>query len=269
MKQEITVVIVDDNTQFTDLMAEYFNQQEDIKVIGVSKDGLDAIEKIKNLNPDIVILDIVMPKLDGIGVLERIANVDLIPKPQFIVLSAIGHDTFVQRAISLGAEYYIVKPFALEVLLKRVRQIHKEKNLNFFSASKYVSNSSIYKKETRNEKSLEIEVTNLMHEVGIPPHMKGYQYLRQAIILCVKDMTLLNSITKQLYPQIAEKVGTSAAKVERSIRNAIDKAWMRNNHDNIDALFGYTSNSNRAKPTNSEFIAKMTHKINLSDSYHR
>ncbi|NLD46813.1 MAG: sporulation transcription factor Spo0A [Clostridiaceae bacterium] len=265
MKDEITVLIADDNTEFSDLLKDYMGQYEDISVVGIATDGLQALEMIVSKEPEVVVLDIIMPNLDGIGVLEKLSMMQLERRPLFIMLSAIGQDVFIQKAVSLGAEYYIIKPFDIEVLVTRIRQLYKEKYLTSFSFRQVNKSNEIIQNENLDRSyDIEVEVTALMHEVGIPPHMAGYQYLREAIIQTVKNNKIFSSITKSLYPAVAEKFNTTPQKVERAIRNAIEGAWARGNPDTIDSLFGYTINYNKGKPTNSECIAMMADKIRIS-----
>lgn len=265
MKDTISVLIVDDNVEFGNLLNDYMNREVDIEVAGIARDGVQAMEMISSLKPNVVVLDIIMPNLDGIGVLERVSAGQTGQKPLFIVLSAIGQDVFIQKAVSLGAEYYIVKPFDVDVLVSRIRQIYGEKHVTQFSSKKPFTRLS-YRNSGKLESaknSLEVEITNLMHEVGIPPHMSGYQYIREAIIKTVNDSKIFSSITKSLYPAVAEKYNTTPQKVERAIRNAIESAWTRGNPDSVDALFGYTTGYGKGKPTNSEFIAMMADKVKL------
>ncbi|MDQ2086097.1 sporulation transcription factor Spo0A [Herbivorax sp. ANBcel31] len=265
MKGKITVVIADDNVEFAELLKEYMNQHDDIDVVGIAKDGLKAIDMIVSLKPAVVILDVIMPNLDGLAVLERLSTMEIERKPIYIMLSAIGKDVFIQKAVSLGAEYYIIKPFDIEVLITRVRQLYEEKYMTAFSYKPVVRNSELTcANENDRSFNVEVEVTNLMHEVGIPPHMAGYQYLREAIIKAVENPKGFGAITKTLYPAVAKKHNISPQKVERGIRNAIESAWARGNPDTMDSLFGYTINYNKGKPTNSECIAMMADKIRIA-----
>ncbi len=266
MKNEISVLIADDNIEFGDLLKEYMSQVEDIHVIGLARDGLQTIEMITSLKPDVVILDVIMPNLDGIGVLEKMSSLQLNRKPLFIMLSAIGQDIFIQQAISLGAEYYIVKPFDVDVLISRIRQLFKENRVSSLSDNRVFARATPSNKFRQSEQSrdLEIQVTNLMRDVGIPPHMAGYQYMREAIIQTINNSKVFSSITRVLYPAVAQKFNTTPQKVERAIRNAIESAWSRGNPDTIDSLFGYTINYSKGKPTNSEFIAMMADKVRIS-----
>lgn len=261
MSSEITVLIADDNTEFGDLLNEYISQHDDIRVVGIARDGLETLEMIHSLSPDVVVLDIIMPNLDGIGVLEKMASNQLKKKPLFIMLSAIGQDVFVQKAVALGAEYYIVKPFDVDILVSRIRQICKEKHSLPFSCKK-VENKVMSVNDGRIQpaRDLEIEVTNLMRESGIPPHMIGYQYIREAVLQAINNPKNFSPVTKILYPSIAQKFNTTPQKVERAIRNAIDSAWTKTGVGN----HGETFANNRTKPTNSELIAVIADKTRMN-----
>ena len=270
--KKINVLIADDNREFGDILCEYLSNQNDIEVVGLARDGFEAVDLILQNSPDIAILDIIMPHLDGLGVLEKIASSKMEKKPLFIVLSAVGQDKITQRALALGAEYYIVKPFDMDVLVNRIRQL--KDNTYIPSVTTSLSSSiSIHKSDAFSDKkpvhiantsrNLEVEVTNIMHEIGVPAHIKGYQYLRDAIMMVVKDLDVINSITKLLYPSIAKEYNTTPSRVERAIRHAIEVAWSRGQVEAIDALFGYTVNIGKGKPTNSEFIAMIADKLRL------
>ena len=257
---KIQIALADDNRDFCEILLEYFNKQDDMEVVGVANNGIEACDIIANKCPDVAILDVIMPHLDGIGVLEKLNNTDLKKRPVYIMLSAVGQDKITQKAMTLGAEYYIIKPFDMETLMKRIRQL--KGNYEF------IKNSNITKpgKGTlvhTTSRNLETEVTNVIHEIGIPAHIKGYQYLRDAIMMAVNDMDILNSITKQLYPSIAKNYNTTPSRVERAIRHAIEVAWSRGKMDTIDQLFGYTVNNGKGKPTNSEFIALVADRLRL------
>lgn len=260
-KAKIKIIFADDNVEFNEIMTEFLEVQEDIDLVGVAKNGLEAIELIEKFAPDICILDIIMPHLDGLGVLERINDMNLSKKPMFIILSAVGQDKITQRAISLGAEYYIVKPFDMDVLISRIRQIRELKlQYEMTEMSRPERLKVLPRRPARN---IESEVTSIMHELGVPAHIKGYYYLRDAIIFSVEDIDILNSITKRLYPSIATKYNTTASRVERAIRHAIEIAWSRGQIEAIDSMFGYTINIGKGKPTNSEFIAIVADKLRL------
>ncbi|WP_105618117.1 sporulation transcription factor Spo0A [Vallitalea okinawensis] len=260
--RKISILLADDNREFREILAEYINNQLDMEVIAQAGNGLEACELIKQKEPDVVILDIIMPHLDGLGVLEKLSETKVNKFPTVIMLSAVGQDKITERALMLGADYYIAKPFELDTLITRIRQLNGS-----FKIIKSVShNNSLLHQSSLSSgpiKDLETEVTNIIHEIGIPAHIKGYQYLRDAIMMAIEDMEILNSITKQLYPSIAKKFNTTPSRVERAIRHAIEVAWSRGKVDTIDKLFGYTINNGKGKPTNSEFIALIADRLRL------
>jgi two-component system response regulator (stage 0 sporulation protein A) len=259
--KKIQVVIADDNREFGDILYEYLNNQNDIEVVGVARDGIEAFDLITSKMPDIAILDIIMPHLDGLGVLEKIGSTPISKRPLFIILSAVGQDKITQRALALGAEYYVVKPFDMDVLVSRIRQLKNVTQSNVIRSEKGHDFKQPY--QSSEPRNLEVEVTSIMHEIGVPAHIKGYQYLRDAIMMVVKDLDVINSITKLLYPSIAREYNTTPSRVERAIRHAIEVAWSRGQVDTIDSLFGYTVNLGKGKPTNSEFIAMVADKLRL------
>ncbi len=268
MKKRISVLLVDDNIEFCNLLNEYISEYEDIHIIGIARDGIEAIEMIDVFKPDVVLLDIVMPNLDGIGVLEKFAKKHNKTKPMFIIISAIGQDAFIKKAILLGAEYYIVKPFDVGILVSRIRQMFTEKYIPPISSGgiRKLESESIAKKEPEPENTLEIAVTSMMLNAGIPPHIIGYRYVREAVIQMLSDdYKAFNSITKVIYPAVAEKFNTTAQKVERSIRNAIDSAWDRmkqNRQDTINSSEIYWHK--KTKPTNFEFIATLADMVRVN-----
>lgn len=265
MKEKITVLIADDNQEFCRTLATYLENQEDMQIIGMAKDGLEAVEKINELAPDVAILDVIMPHLDGIGVLERVNNSSNVnKKPICIMLSAVGQDKITQKAIALGAEYYVVKPFDIELLIKRIREIKNFRpSVNRSFSFREEPKPYVRVPEKESEDHLEALVTNVIHAVGVPAHIKGYQYLREAIMLVVNDIEVINQITKCLYPQLAKKFQTTPSRVERAIRHAIEVAWGRGEPTTMENIFGYTVSASKGKPTNSEFIAMIADKLRL------
>ena len=266
MKERVTVLIADDNQEFSITLASYLEKQEDMEVIGIAKDGEEAVEMITNTTPDIAILDVIMPHLDGIGVLEKLNIIKNNKKPICIMLSAVGQDKITQKAIELGAEYYIVKPFDIDLLIKRIRELKNYRptqNTSFITREIKTQYIDVPQNNKDGEKNLEALVTNVIHEVGVPAHIKGYQYLREAIMMVVQDIEVINQITKSLYPQIANKYKTTPSRVERAIRHAIEVAWGRGQTDIVENIFGYTISATKGKPTNSEFIAMIADKLRL------
>lgn len=261
---KISVLIADDNKEFCSILNDYLLNQRDIVVIGVAKDGREALTLIEERKPDLVVLDIIMPHLDGLGVLERLNTMELEKMPRVIVLSAVGQDKITQKAITLGADYYVVKPFDMDVFTKRIREM-----FTGAVATEPVRRQSVMMTNempaAKEPMDLETEITNIIHEIGVPAHIKGYMYLREAITMVVNDMELLSAVTKELYPSIAKKYNTTASRVERAIRHAIEVAWGRGQIEAINRLFGYTVHTEKGKPTNSEFIAIIADKLRLKN----
>lgn len=257
----INVAIVDDNERMVTLLENILNEDNDIHVVGTGGDGLTALDLIREKEPDIVLLDLIMPKLDGLEVMQKVNEEEAFKKkPEFIVISAIGQESITEDAFSLGASYYIMKPFDNDMVLNKVRQIQRGHSYHV------LHNPQHFIAEAESEympRNLENDVTNIIHEIGVPAHIKGYQYLRDAIIMAIENREVINSITKVLYPTIAKMNETTSSRVERAIRHAIEVAWTRGKMDTINELFGYTINTGKGKPTNSEFIALISDKMRL------
>ena len=261
---KLTCAIADDNERMLQLLEDVLHTDEEIQVVGKAHNGEEILNVIKEKEPDVVLLDIIMPKLDGLTVMEK-ANQDaaITKKPAFIIITAVGQEGITEDAFSLGAYYYIMKPFDNNTLLNRIKYVknnmgrHPAVNNKTGQAPK--CNSRIEDVKV----SLEADVTDMLHDIGIPAHIKGYQYLRTAIMMAVEYMDMLNCITKVLYPTIAKNFQTTSSRVERAIRHAIEVAWSRGQIDILDSLFGYTVSNGKGKPTNSEFIALIADKIRL------
>ncbi|MDR0957856.1 MAG: sporulation transcription factor Spo0A [Clostridiales bacterium] len=251
-QSKIKVLMVDDNKDFCDVVTSYLRRQEDISVCEYVNDATKAYDIIKRTNPDVVVLDCAMPGLDGLKILEKVKSSE--KPPICIMLSGQGHDNVTTKAYELGAEYYIVKPCELDVLADRIR-IFKDKGKAHVQGKKFGSQITPIDLETR--------VTEILHEIGVPAHIRGYHYMREAIIMAVNDLDVLNYITKELYPTIAQRAKTTPSRVERAIRHAIEVAWSRGQVDAIDKIFGYTISTHKGKPTNSEFIALIADRLRL------
>jgi two-component system response regulator (stage 0 sporulation protein A) len=265
-ESKINIVIADDNRDFSNILVDYLSKEEDIVVTGIAQDGVEAIELIKERKPHLVILDIIMPNLDGLGVLEMLNTMDLDPMPRVIVLSAVSHDKITQRAMALGADYYVLKPFDIEVFVNRIRELANDTiyNDHVKKAPTYIGNTE-NKMNKSNEDDIITQITNIMHEIGIPAHIKGYMFAREAISMVVNDIELLSAVTKELYPLIGAKFNTTASRVERAIRHAIEVAWSRGQVETINKIFGYSISNGKGKPTNSEFIAMVADKLRLQN----
>ena len=261
----IKVVSVDDNAEIRNGLAEFFKTAPDIELVGTADNGEDGYRLICEKKPDVAILDIVMPKLDGLGLLERLAQTPACSKTCSIMYSAIANDKVTQKAISLGAAYYILKPCEdFSVIAERARQVYSLMHTPAVSISSPVSGSiSKGLHAPVDESNLESVITDIIHDIGVPAHIKGYNYLREAIGLCIHDDEFINSITKLLYPTVAKNFSTTSSRVERAIRHAIEVAWNRGREEVLTDIFGYTIDTNKGKPTNGEFIAMISDSIKL------
>ena len=265
----INILVADHSETTRKEFADFFEKRKDMHLMDSVDNGQDACNAILNRKPDIVLLDVVLPVMDGFSVIEKVNGDDsLLHAPAFIVVSSIGNQSMIECACKLGVAYYILKPFSLDNLARRILQIAaaREETLR----QKKVEEETSGKKETRalsaagyTESSLEADITSIIREIGIPAHIKGYHYLRDAIIMAVNDMDVLNAITKILYPTVAKKYQTTSSRVERAMRHAIEVAWSRGKLDTLDELFGYTVSTGKGKPTNSEFIALIADTIQL------
>lgn len=254
--EKLNVLLVDDNPRITSMIKNILMEDEEIHVVGTAEDGVEALKMIEETQPDLVLLDLIMPKLDGLGVLEKLQQKEG-KHPDVIVVSGIAQERITDTAFGLGAAYYLLKPFDREMILNHVQKFKPGAKAKFIVAGGESRSEELAKYK------LESDVTNIIHEIGVPAHIKGYQYLRDAIMMSVDDSEMLNSITKILYPSIAKQHGTTPSRVERAIRHAIEVAWNRGNIEAISNIFGYTVSVSKSKPTNSEFIAMIADKLRL------
>lgn len=259
---EINIVIADNNRELCATLADLIELQEDMKLIGTAYDGIEALQIVEETKPNVLILDITMPYLDGIGVLEKLAEFD--QPPIVIILTAFEQEAMIQRLITMGASYYMVKPFDAGTLIERIRQFAKKQQPSPLKTIKTSEEPGVYASNRREKTNnqLELEVSKLFHEMGIPAHFRGYAYLRDAIIMAAKEVEVLGNITKNLYPRIAEKYRSSASGVESAIRHTIEIGWERGNSEFIRDFFGTENGKNRF-PTTASFIAKVADKLRL------
>ncbi|MEE1351949.1 MAG: sporulation transcription factor Spo0A [Clostridia bacterium] len=250
---KIRVLVVDDDERYAKAVSDYINTQDDISSVGIAVDGEEAFGMIKETKPDAVILDIILPRLDGIGVLRRLAQTEMDKKPEILVSSSSTLGNLYDMASRYGASYYMVKPQSEESICDAVRDMCGVRR-----------EPTVTKGINGDSRDLETMVTEFIHELGVPAHIKGYHYLRTAIMMVVKDMDLLNYITKELYPEIAKAYQTTSSRVERAIRHSIEVAWTRGKPQTMNEVFGYTINTGKGKPTNSEFIAMIADRIRLN-----
>lgn len=249
MSNSIRVLVADDTDSFGKACKKELNDLG-IDAVLTGKDGLKIMERISSEHFDIVLMDIFMTGADGLEVLEYI-NSSLSQKPLVAFLSAIDTDDFEGQMINAGASYYFIKPVRPETVAHRLKALWQWRSIESNSVSVF------------NQSDIEVIISNTMRDIGVPAHIKGYQYLRSSIILCIKDDEMLGSVTKLLYPTVAKMYDTTPSRVERAIRHAIEVAWDRGDVDVLSSYFGYTIQSERGKPTNSEFIAMISDKLKL------
>ena len=246
MEGKLSVVVADDNERIISLLSDLLKTDEDINVVGTAKNGQEAYDIIRKEKPDVVLLDIIMPKLDGLSVMEKINKDSTLDKhPAFVVMSAVGQEAITEDAFSLGANYFIMKPFDGEALVKRVKRLKG-------TSSTQVS-GVVYERGAK-EFDMEQLIVNLLRDIGVPLRMVGYKYLKDAILIALKDSDALMSITKNVYPEIASKHETSSGNVERNIRYVIESTWSRRNDKKYEKAVELIFKDSTKKPTNSEFI---------------
>lgn len=249
----IRVLLVDDNAELRRLVADFLAKQEGITVVGQASNGAEALQILSEQSVDILLMDIIMPQMDGYALLEELRRRSFDPMPQVIVLTALGRDDFIMRAVELGARYYMVKPFEVQVLAARIREI----------AGQPVRSLEPVRAATSGHQSLDERLSSLFLTIGIPAHIKGYQFLREAVKMVIDNPDVINRITKELYPGIGRRFNTTASKVERAIRHAIEVAWSRGRIETLNRAFGCKVASKEDKPTNGEFVAMIADKMSM------
>jgi len=259
MSKKVKIIVAEDNRNLCQILQDYISKDDSFELAGVAYNGLEAWDLIQKHDPDLVIMDLVMPNLDGLEVLERINARTSVRKPKVILLTAFGHETLTHQAMVMGVDYFILKPFDLEILGKRIRTLTQD--LEVTNPPMLQTCSSVA--SVGRGVNINVEVTTMMHQLGIPAHVKGYQYIRDAILMVIEDVSLLGAVTKELYPAIAKKYNTAPSRVERGIRHAIELAWERGHMETLKRIFGYSMNIERQKPTNSEFIALLADKLRV------
>ena len=223
------------------------------------KDGFKIIEIIENSSPDVVIMDLFMPRIDAIGIITTVRKNHRIEMPTFIVVSSFGRPSLEREVMSAGASYFMIKPINYSDIIEKILQISYKSQLN---SSKDQNSKEII--NYSNNSNMEVKITEILHQIGVPAHIKGYHYLRNSIMMSIENPEIINSVTKQLYPSVAHNFETTSSRVERAIRHAIEVAWDRGDIDILNSYFGYTIHNSRGKPTNSEFIAMISDRLRLS-----
>lgn len=251
------VLVVDDNSEMRRVLCDCIAKQEDMKVVGQAANGAEALGILSAEPVDVMLLDIIMPRMDGYALLENMGKMKIDPSPQVIVLTALGRDDFIMRAIDMGAKYYIVKPFEMSALLARIREL---------AGTQPIKVEPVRMQGIERVQSIDEKLSSLFLTIGIPAHIKGYQFLREGVKMVVEKPDIINRITKELYPGIAKRYNTSASKVERAIRHAIEVAWNRGRIDTLNRAFGCKVCTKEDKPTNGEFIAMIADKLSMERS---
>lgn len=242
------LVIADAGDEFRHHLVESIQAEPDLEVVGETGDGYQLLNLTRELEPDAIVMEMVLSGMDGIETLEHMAELELSHRPRVLVLSSFARGPIAEQAAAKGADHYMAKPCKFTTICERIRQLTSFESL-----------------EDTHERphNLETLVTSIIHEVGVPAHIKGYQYLREAILIAVDDMDVINAVTKVLYPEVAKRFGTTASRVERAIRHAIEVAWDRGDLETLQKYFGYTVSNIKGKPTNSEFIAMIADRLQL------
>ncbi|WP_042475318.1 sporulation transcription factor Spo0A [Bacillus ndiopicus] len=258
---KVKIAIADDNRDLLKAMETYFTNHSNIELIATAQNGKVCIKMLEEEQPDVLLLDIIMPHLDGLAVLETLYNDERLADMQVIMLTAFGQEDVMKQAVNYGASYFMLKPFEFEQLEQKILQCAKHTP----EPTKQQRTSVLQPKAAQkvDQRQLDTTITAIIKEIGVPAHIKGYVYLREAIQMVYYDIELLSSVTKVLYPDIAEKFNTTPSRVERAIRHAIEVAWNRGNYESISEMFGYTVHHLKSKPTNSEFIAMIADKIRI------
>ena len=249
MDNQTTVMIADNTEEFCSSLVTALQRSEGFRVVGTANDGEQAVRMIQHTQPQILVLDLMLAKRDGLSVLKAISAMER--KPAVLATSGFITDYVASAAANLGVQYLMLKPCDMTALVERLEELRGGQP------------AMIAQNRTGGKPNIEAMVTSIIHEIGVPAHIKGYQYLREAIIIAVADMDVINAITKVLYPQVAKAFQTTPSRVERAIRHAIEVAWDRGDLDTLQRLFGYTVSNTKGKPTNSEFIALIADKLQL------
>jgi len=256
MSEKIKLLIAEDNSYLSANIKDFMSCQQEIEVVGIAENANEALEMVKLTQPTALITDLIMPQSDGFYLLEKLSGGQYGKMPETIVLSALGNESLITRSLELGAKYYMVKPFSMELLHKRL--------LDLFNMRSVVTpKNSVSAVKSR---SMDEKITSIFLTIGIPAHIKGYQYLREGIKIVIRNPDIISNITKELYPSIAKHFDTSSSKVERAIRHAIEVAWTRGKIENINSIFGYNIYTKNDKPTNGEFIALIADRLMIEQS---
>lgn len=254
--ERIRVLLADDDRSLMDCLGDYLARRPDIEVVGRVADGAEVMDCVRSMLPDVIVMDLVLPRRDGFVVMEQLSHLDGPAQPKVIVLTALARNDIILRAVRLGAAYFMVKPFEMPLIYERIREIASEREAVI---------TQIHT-ETEERGSVDEKITSLFLTLGIPAHIKGYQYLREAVLMVLDDHSLISRITKELYPGVAQRFSTTASKVERAMRHAIDVAWSRGRLDSVNSMYGYRLFEKHDKPANGEFISCVCEQLRMEKS---
>lgn len=247
---KVRVLVADDNADFCSMLCDFFSAKPQLEVVGVVHDGREVISALKQNPVDVLLLDVIMPQFDGLAVLEELKRTGSKGNTKILMLSAFGQETMTQKAVELGADYFVIKPFDLDVLVRRILEIANGPDIPVRKTGAVVTEA-------------ERQVSRIFAELGIPAHFRGYLYLREAVLMAITDPGVVNGITKKLYPTIAGRFNTTRHRVERSMRFAIERAWSTGSIDSLNGYFGFSVDGRKGKPTNACFIAKIADQVRL------
>lgn len=259
METKIRTIIADANPEFCISFSEFLSREANADVVAAANDGITLLAELAEKKPDVLIIDLVLPKMDGLEVLRRMQEMKL--GCHILVLSSFFNERTILACTQYGVDYFMTKPCDPEVISSHMKDIMHERETD--SIQSYNCRAIAKAELNANAAALEATVTDVIHEIGVPAHIKGYQYLREAIILTINDMEMINAVTKVLYPEVAKRYGTTPSRVERAIRHAIEVAWDRGDIEVLQKFFGYTVSNIKGKPTNSEFIAMIADNLSL------
>ena len=258
METKIRILSADPNQEFCRQLSAVAQAEGDMEVVGVAADGNEALSMALELQPDMLLMELVLPKIDGLEVLRRLHSMNY--KGHIVVLSGFFNNKVIKDCSNYGVDYFLPKPCETSALIARIRQLVRSESTAYPLVGVDCREFAI---ANRSDIELEAVVTDIIHEIGVPAHIKGYQYLREAIMLTIKDMEMINAVTKVLYPEVAKRFKTTPSRVERAIRHAIEVAWDRGDIEVLQKFFGYTVSNIKGKPTNSEFIAMIADSLTL------
>ena len=247
MEARKKILVADAGEDYRKVLIEAIGAEPSMHIVGQTGDGQELLQMVRDEKPDLIVMDVILTQMDGVEVLQSLGEME--ERPRVLVVSGLARGTMAELAVRYGADHYMTKPCRSEVICERIRQITGLDRENIQDADR--------------QHSMESRVTAIIHEIGVPAHIKGYHYLREAILYCIDNIEAINAVTKILYPEVAKRYNTTPSRVERAVRHAIEVAWDRGDLDTLQKYFGYTVSNIKGKPTNSEFIAMISDRLRL------